>query len=108
MHRLDFGLYPHPKEFWGNGVRTHVDYKGKIPSTRGSEKCRTHDTASRRTASTMHYKLSYSSPELSVFFFKKAIKLSQFESNWSNGLSRVKLSHVVELMREVRGGETSS
>ena len=34
MHRLDLGLYSHPKEFWGNGVRTHVISKGKIPSTR--------------------------------------------------------------------------
>ena len=32
-HRLDFGLNSHPKEFWGNGVRTHVNFKGKIPST---------------------------------------------------------------------------
>ena len=34
LHRLDLGLYSHPKEFWGNGVRTHVNSKGKIPSTR--------------------------------------------------------------------------
>ena len=33
MHRLDLGLYSHPKEFWGNGVRSHVNSKGKIPST---------------------------------------------------------------------------
>ena len=33
VHRLDLGLYSHPKEFWGNGVRTHVNPKGKIPST---------------------------------------------------------------------------
>ena len=33
MHRLDLGLYSHPKEFWGNGVWTHVNSKGKIPST---------------------------------------------------------------------------
>ena len=33
MHKLDLGLYSHPKEFWGNGVRTHVNCKGKIPST---------------------------------------------------------------------------
>ena len=32
-HRLDLGLYPHPKEFRGNGVRTHVNSKRKIPST---------------------------------------------------------------------------
>ena len=33
VHRLDLGLYSHPKEFGGNGVRTHVNSKGKIPST---------------------------------------------------------------------------
>ena len=32
MHRLDLGLYSHPKEFLGNGVWTHVNSKGKIPS----------------------------------------------------------------------------
>ena len=34
VHRLDLSLYFHPKEFWGNGVRTHVNSKGKIPSTK--------------------------------------------------------------------------
>ena len=34
VHRLDLGLYSHPKEFFGgNGVWTHVNSKGKIPST---------------------------------------------------------------------------
>ena len=35
MHvcRLDLGLYSHPKEFWANGVTTHVNSKGKFPST---------------------------------------------------------------------------
>ena len=33
VHRLDLGLYSHPKEILGNGVRTHVNSKGKIPST---------------------------------------------------------------------------
>ena len=33
VHRLDLGLYSHPKEFWGNGVGTHVNSKEKIPST---------------------------------------------------------------------------
>ena len=33
VHRLDLGFYSHPKKFWGNGVRTHVNFKGKIPST---------------------------------------------------------------------------
>ena len=36
-YRLDFSLYSHPKEFWGNGIRNHVISKGKIPSTGGAE-----------------------------------------------------------------------
>ena len=27
VHRLDLGLYPHPKEFLGSGVRTHINCK---------------------------------------------------------------------------------
>ena len=33
MHRQDLSLYSHPKEFGRNEVRTHVNSKGKIPST---------------------------------------------------------------------------
>ena len=33
VHRLDLGLYSYPKEFLGNGVRSHVNSKGKIPCT---------------------------------------------------------------------------
>ena len=33
VNRLDIGLYSHPKQFLGNGVRTHAYSKGKIPST---------------------------------------------------------------------------
>ena len=29
MHRLDLDLYSHSKEFWGNGVRIHVNSRGK-------------------------------------------------------------------------------
>ena len=34
MHvcRLDLGLYSHPIEFLGNGVRTHVNSEGKVHS----------------------------------------------------------------------------
>ena len=31
VYRLDLGLYSHLKEFWGNGVRSHGNYKGKSP-----------------------------------------------------------------------------
>ena len=34
VHRLDLGLYSHPKGFWGNGVRAHVKSKGKNPPQR--------------------------------------------------------------------------
>ena len=34
MHRLDLGLYFHPKEFWGEwSLNPHVNSRGKIPST---------------------------------------------------------------------------
>ena len=64
VHRLDLGLYPHPKEFGGNGVRNYANSKGKIPSTGGSVEVRTCNAASRRTASPTHYQLSYPSPKL--------------------------------------------
>ena len=41
VHRLDLSLYSHPKEFLGNGVKTHVSSKGRIAATRGSEEDRT-------------------------------------------------------------------
>ena len=37
VYRLDLSLYSYPKEFLGSGVRTHVNSKGKVPSTGGSE-----------------------------------------------------------------------
>ena len=37
VHRLDLGLYSHPKEFLDNEARNHTNSKGKIPSTGGSE-----------------------------------------------------------------------
>ena len=33
LYRLDLDLYSHPKAFWGNGVRTRVNSKWKMPST---------------------------------------------------------------------------
>ena len=58
VHRLDLGLYSHPKQFLGNGVRT----PRKNPlyqRLRGRSTC---DAALRRTASPTHSRLSYSAP----------------------------------------------
>ena len=52
----------------GNGVRTHVNYKGKIPSTVGLEEVWTCCAAWRRTASPTHYLLSYSGPQAVCLF----------------------------------------
>ena len=46
----------------GNGVRTHANSQGKNPRTGGSELGGTRDAASHRTASTIHYRLSYPGP----------------------------------------------
>ena len=64
VHRLDLGLYSHPKEFVGNGVRTHVNSKGKIPSTGilSSEQDQIHDTAASWTVSPTHYQRAVLAP----------------------------------------------
>ena len=49
----------------GNGVRIHVNSKGEIPSTRGSEDGRTCNAAQHRTGSLTHYQLSYTGPPVS-------------------------------------------
>ena len=66
MHRLDLGLYSRAKEFWG-GMESEplLNSKGEIPSTGGSQ----HDqisAVSLRTASPIHYQLSYSDPPNNV------------------------------------------
>ena len=48
--------------FLGNEVRTHVNSKGKILSTGGSEEDRARNAASRRIVSPTHFQLSYSGP----------------------------------------------
>ena len=44
VHRLDLGLYFHPKEFWGNGVKTHV--KSPLPEKKSPQR--------RIEATTLH------------------------------------------------------
>ena len=34
--RLDLDFFSHPKEFWQNGVRNHVNSKGKVLLKGGS------------------------------------------------------------------------
>ena len=51
-----------PMESEQNGVRAHVNSKVETASPEGSEEGRTHDAASRRTASPRQYQLSYSGP----------------------------------------------
>ena len=58
VHRLNLGLYSHPNEFWGNGVRARVNSKGKKSPYRINSPKRkngSHDTASSRTASPTYY-----------------------------------------------------
>ena len=68
MHvcRLDFDLCSHPNEFWGNGVRTHANSKGKILSTKKfiPEEEQTHGAASSRTAIPTHYQRAIPAPFL--------------------------------------------
>ena len=57
-------------EFWGNGVRTHVNSKVKIPSTEkkfSPKEDRTSDAASSRTASPTHYQRAIPAHMISEF-----------------------------------------
>ena len=54
MHRLDLGLYSHPKKFLGNGVRSHVNSKGKshLPEAKGRAKPATQHQAGQQAQHT--------------------------------------------------------
>ena len=69
VHRLDLGLYSHPKEFFG-GMESEpmlTPVEGKYPlNQRDSEASQTHEAASCRTVSPAHYQLSSSSSNHSL------------------------------------------
>ena len=74
MHTLGLSLYSHPKEISGNGVRTHANSKGKIPTTCtrkkfSPEEDRTHDAASSRTVSPTHYQQGIPSPLMKALVY---------------------------------------
>ena len=66
VHRIYLGLYSHPKAFGGNGVRTYVNSKWKIPlpGEKKLEEARTNDSASSKTASPTHYQRAIPAPGL--------------------------------------------
>ena len=63
-HKLDLGLYSHPKEFRGNGVRTHVNSRKKISTGKqfSPHEDRTHDAASKHYQRVTPASLYYFSP----------------------------------------------
>ena len=54
MHKLELGLYSHPKEFWRNEMLTPRE-KSPLPEKFSLEKDRTHDAASSRAVIPKHY-----------------------------------------------------
>ena len=68
VHRLDLGLYSHPKKFWWNLVRTHVNSTGKKKSLQpekkkfSSEEDRTHDRYIKQDSEPNTQPMSYSGP----------------------------------------------
>ena len=81
MHRLNLGLYSHPKEFLGNGVRARVNSKGKIPSTggkknllRGGQNAR---SCIKQDSEPKILPRSYSGPVYFVYFGFHALKCVQ-------------------------------
>ena len=73
--------------FGGNGVRTHANSKGKIPSSRGSEEDWTHNTASHRTVGpntlpTGLFQPPKVCPMLTVFALRDGQMDGQLPSEW--------------------------
>ena len=80
MNRLDLYIPVHTlirKSFFENGVRTHVNSKGKIPSTRGSEEGWTPGAAPCRTES----------PTLPTELFQP--RISNTNNSWNKMVCRV-------------------
>ena len=69
VHRLDLGLYSHPKSFGGIESETMLTSREKssLLEKSSSEEDRTHNAASCRTVSLTHYQLSYSSSIIIIF-----------------------------------------
>ena len=65
VHRLDLGLYSHPKEFWGMESEPMLAPKEKslLPEKFSPEEDRTHDAVSSRTASPTHYQRAIPAPD---------------------------------------------
>ena len=63
MHRLDLGLYSHPKEFWGGmEFEPMLTPREKSPLLKMSpEEDRTRDAVD---SEPKHYQLSYSGPQI--------------------------------------------
>ena len=62
VHRLDLGLYSHPKELSGNGVRSHVNSKGNSLTRGGGgsnpRRCVTEDSEPNTPAAERFWPLS--------------------------------------------------
>ena len=64
LHRLDLGLYSHPKEFWGMEFEPMLTPREKSPLPKMSpEEDRTRDAVD---SEPKHYQLSYSGPRTSL------------------------------------------
>ena len=117
VHRLDLGLYSHPKEFLRNGVRTHVNSKGKIPLYRKkilSEEDRTHYSAPSRTASPTHHQRAIPAPQnhdslVSLhslyLWFQLALTHTSFRTNYGTNPAHARNSLTNCGLRQVEYGD---
>ena len=99
VHRLDVDSYFHLKEFWGNGVKTHVNSskKSPLPEKFSPEEDQTHDAAASRTASPTCYQWAilapfrhtnpYTMPELLSTCCYVRLYNNNFKVSW-NGSTR--------------------
>ena len=102
VHRLDLGLYSHPKELWGSGVRTQDDSKRKITFTgkilRGgsSLRCCIKQDSQPHTLPT-----SYSSPQQDLSILFLVMSRDRSFSNGGGQGAGFKVMQVIKLGRHL-------
>ena len=82
-----------------NGVRTHVNSKGKISSPGGSDEGQIRDSASSRTASPTHYRLSYSGPTVPDRVIAVSAETFKLQNPFLSALNRKWLNFVLKIRK---------
>ena len=100
MHRLDLGLYSHPKEFFGGmEFEPMLTPREKSPLPKMSpEEDRTRDTVD---SEPKHYQLSYSGPQ-KILYENKPRKIAGFRKGYPKADHLQQIGQLIEKCNEFK------